>query len=115
MIADCDLHQLGFCNCAARPSGLAETLDELSFQRSACSAAQLGQVDKLARILQRNPSAVHSDGGAGSSGYTPLHYAARAGHVQAIELLLAHGGGRQRAPRCTPHTLHTRRPRPRAR
>jgi hypothetical protein len=90
----CDLHQLGACNCVARPSGLAETLDELSFQRSACSAAQLGQVDKLARILQRNPSAVHSDGSAGTSGYTPLHYAARAGHVPALELLLKHGVGR---------------------
>ena len=29
--------------------------------------------------------------GAGSSGYTPLHYAARAGHLAAVQMLLDAG------------------------
>eukprot|EP00983_Pelagomonas_calceolata_P033432 1047219-Pelagomonas_calceolata.AAC.1 len=33
-----------------------------SFQRSACSAAQQGNVAKLQKILNKNPEAVHSDG-----------------------------------------------------
>ncbi len=28
---------------------------------------------------------------AGTSGYTPLHYAARGGHIAAVQLLLQHG------------------------
>lgn len=76
------------CNCYQASNATSQTLEELDFTRSACSAAQLGQTDKLARILGRNPEAVHSDGAGGSSGYTPLHYAARAGHLGVVELLL---------------------------
>lgn len=28
---------------------------------------------------------------AGTTGYTPLHYAARAGRLEAVQLLLKHG------------------------
>jgi hypothetical protein len=61
----CDHDPLA-CNCAARPSPLNQNLDELSFARSACYAAQLGLTDKLERILSRNPAALHSDGGQGT-------------------------------------------------
>ena len=59
---------------------------------SACTAAQTGQVEKLRKIITTRPEAVHSDGTAdGGSGYTPLHYAARGGHVEAVKLLIGAG------------------------
>eukprot|EP00798_Chlamydomonas_sp_ICE-L_P005017 gene5017-34804_t len=79
------------CNCATTSTSLAQGLDEISFHRSACAAAQSGEVEKLRRILTRNPEAVASDGSDGSSGYTPLHYAARAGKEESAQLLLKSG------------------------
>jgi len=73
------------------PSGLEQSIEELDFLRSACSAAQNGETDKLRRMLKRNSHHLHTDGGDGGSGYTPLHYAARNGHVDCVELLLQEG------------------------
>ena len=53
---------LDSCNCATTGSALAETLDELEYARSACAAAQQGNVEKLTRLVRRNPDIVHNDG-----------------------------------------------------
>uniref|UniRef100_A0A6S8PN07 Uncharacterized protein n=2 Tax=Dunaliella tertiolecta TaxID=3047 RepID=A0A6S8PN07_DUNTE len=97
----------GGCDCllqTKRPK-VEESLDELSFQRSACSAAQQGNVAKLQKILNKNPEAVHSDGAQDTTGYSPLHYAARAGHLEAVRILIASGANvnaATRAGRATP-------------
>jgi ankyrin repeat protein len=68
-----------------------QRLEELEFLRSACAVAQRGQADKLAAMLARRPDSIHWDGVEGKSGYTPLHYAAREGHVACVQLLLDKG------------------------
>jgi hypothetical protein len=61
---NCD-HDAAECQCYARPGAAAQSLDELEFVRSACHAAQLGQLDKLERILRNRPEAINWDGGTG--------------------------------------------------
>jgi hypothetical protein len=84
----CDACGPDGCDHTHAPTGLEQSLDEMEYTRSACSAAQNGEVDKLRRLLERNPGAVYHDGADGRSGYTPLHYAARGGHADCVALLL---------------------------
>lgn len=77
------------CACCARPTALAQSLDELDFARSAGAAASVGDVARLARLLALKPGrAVESSTGGG---HTPLHYACRGGHAACVRLLLQHG------------------------
>ena len=76
-----------------------QRLEELDFLRSACAAAQRGQAAALAALLaRRGEKALHDDGVAGGSGYTPLHYAAREGRLDCARLLLDAGAA---AAQCT--------------
>ena len=59
-------HDPDACNCSLRPSRVVQSLDELQFTRSACQAALSNQTDRLRRILDANPDAIHSDGAAGA-------------------------------------------------
>ena len=81
------------CACALRPAGGAEqSLDELAWARSPHGFAAAGAADKLATALARG-----GGGGAAAAaavdcaGYTPLHYAARAGDARCVAALLAAG------------------------
>lgn len=53
----------GGCSCALNATGTEQSLDEMQFERSACGAAQDGDVAKLRRILQRDPAAAHRSQG----------------------------------------------------
>eukprot|EP00955_Chlamydomonas_euryale_P026563 280299-Chlamydomonas_euryale.AAC.2 len=55
------------CGCGMRAVPAVQDLSELGFERSACRAAQAGDVARLARMLARHPHAVHSDGVEGVS------------------------------------------------
>ena len=75
------------CDCGLKrgPAATFQSLDELEFHRSAGHAASTGDLEKLRRIIKTNPSAAH---GGGGTGYTPLLYAARAGHEHICLFLL---------------------------
>lgn len=91
------------CRChEAEHGALGQDLDELDFQKSACHAAMVGDVERLESILDRHPEQLFQDGRglsdgscevhpASSSGYSPLIYASRAGQVEAVKLLLRRG------------------------
>jgi len=64
MFLNCD-HDSFECRCYATAAPVSQSLDELEFVRSACHAAQIGNSEKLERILRSKPEAVNWDGGTG--------------------------------------------------
>ena len=74
------------CKCCVGGvhNGVTESMEEMDFQRSLAGAAQLGDVGRMRSLIARGAAV---DGDADSA-YTPLHYAARHGHVQACLLLV---------------------------
>jgi len=51
-------------------------------------AAQMGNAARITKILEKKPELVNT---LNRAGFTPLHYAANGGHVDAAKVLLAHG------------------------
>ena len=87
----CDICGPDGCDHTHMPTGLEQSLEEMEFTRSACTAAQTGELAKLQRMIERNPAAMYHDGSTGRTGYTPLHYAARGGHAECVAFLLRKG------------------------
>lgn len=58
----CDAHIAGECQCYKRPVAGAQSLEELDFLKSACAAAQQGNLSKLQDVLAKHPGAINSDG-----------------------------------------------------
>ena len=54
------------CGCATVYTSMDQTLDEIGFMKSACSAARYGNIEKLETILRKDPGVVHADGANGS-------------------------------------------------
>lgn len=85
-------HDHHCASCCALSSAVAENMDEISFNRSLCAAASLGNISRATDLIDRHPESVHSDGRvSGRSGYTPLHFAAREGHLEVVQLLIERG------------------------
>lgn len=61
------------CSCALAPSArtTAQSLQEMEFSRSACAAAQQGNLERLRKLLKANPEALHSDGTGGAPAPDP--------------------------------------------
>ncbi len=87
--------------CGPPPgSTVAQTLPELAAARSLHAAAGAGDLARVARLLA---GGARPESGSGANeghrrarerdagGFTPLHYAARAGHVAVAEALLRAG------------------------
>eukprot|EP01018_Ginkgo_biloba_P007872 Gb_40756 [translate_table: standard] len=73
------------CNCCSKNVyGVAESLEEMDFHRSLGGACMAGDLKRIERLISKGVDVNGED----SSGYAPLHYAARNGHIQACSLLL---------------------------
>lgn len=62
---DCGVHADGDCQCYKHPAAAVQSLEELDYLKSACAAAQQGNLAKLSSILDKHPHAVNSDGAEG--------------------------------------------------
>ena len=68
-----------------------QRIEEVEFMRGACAAAQRGDLGCLKGIIDRRPKLLADDGVGGASGYTPLHYASREGHLDCVTFLIKQG------------------------
>eukprot|EP01104_Vermistella_antarctica_P020786 TRINITY_DN904_c0_g2_i1.p1 TRINITY_DN904_c0_g2~~TRINITY_DN904_c0_g2_i1.p1 ORF type:complete len:191 (-),score=35.76 TRINITY_DN904_c0_g2_i1:95-667(-) len=84
-------HADGCCQCqASRAAPGAQTLDELSFEKGLWCAAKDGNLARMKQLL--GGGGYYSDPSMrDASGYTPLHYAARGGRLEACRVLLDRG------------------------
>ncbi|KAL6431696.1 hypothetical protein ACFW04_007321 [Cataglyphis niger] len=73
--------------CQSNNYAVCQTLDEMVFERGLWKAALDGDIERVERLLDRGHDPRQED----TSGYTPLHFAARHGHFEVCELLLNHG------------------------
>lgn len=73
--------------CGGANHALAQSLDEMEFERGLWSAAQYGDLERAQQLLDRGFPVDKRD----RAGYTALHYAARNGHLALCTLLLDRG------------------------
>ncbi|XP_070538839.1 ankyrin repeat domain-containing protein 39-like [Ptychodera flava] len=81
-------HSNGCSHGQVTYSSIAQTLDEMDFERGVWSAAMNGEIERVKKYLDvdnGDPDAQDS------SGYTALHYASRNGHRDTCKLLLDKG------------------------
>lgn len=85
------------CNCSSASTPATQSLDELEFERGIWTAAIDNDAAKVRTLIARGHLCDRDN-----SGYTALHYAARAGHLAICRMLLeagigvneqTHGGG----------------------
>ena len=85
------------CNCAATASSAAQSLTEMDWERGVWGAASDGDAQRVARLVEKGSG---SGDARDSSGYSALHYAARAGHADVVRVLLESGGADPNALTC---------------
>jgi ankyrin repeat protein len=81
------LAMVSISGCASSKTALRAMTPPSERWREVMNAAQWGDVAKLRALLKQDPDLVSS---RMSEGQTPLHWAARNGHKEAVELLLAY-------------------------
>ena len=76
------------CSHGAQSSGSTlQTLDEVEFERGIWAAARDGEGARVMELLGRGTHPSAQD----TSGYTALHYAARAGHGDIVKVKIKCG------------------------
>jgi len=67
-----------------------QSLDELDFERGIWGSALAGDFDDVKQKLSADTSGFVANK-ADKSGYSPLHYSSRSGHIEICKLLLSRG------------------------
>ena len=60
------------CQCHGRAAPASQSLEEVRFLKSACSAAQRNDLKRLAKLLKTMPGSINDDGVAGSPNFSLL-------------------------------------------
>ncbi|CAG8580679.1 8634_t:CDS:2 [Funneliformis caledonium] len=77
------------CSHSSAPNPYSQTLDELDFQKSIHYACLNKDVTRVKTIISKKGGSVVNE--IDSTGYTPLHYAARKGYLEICRTLIDHG------------------------
>ena len=70
------------CCSSAPPTSTIQSMDEMEFERGIWAAARDGEEERVMELLARGVAPSCRD----SSGYTALHYAARAGQLDTVRV-----------------------------
>lgn len=90
-MSHCDNH-----SCHSTGTSVCQTLDELDFERGIWYAAQYGDLERVKKLISQGCYVDIKD----KSGYTALHYAARAGHLDVCKYLLTKGADINAVTKC---------------
>ncbi|CAI2182425.1 16297_t:CDS:2 [Funneliformis geosporum] len=77
------------CSHSSAPNPYAQTLNELDFQKSIHYACLNNDVSRVKTIISKKGGSVVNE--IDSTGYAPLHYAARKGYLEICRILIDHG------------------------
>ena len=79
---DCNIHQHSQCSCHRKAQPASQSLEEVDFLKSACSAAQKGDTARLKHLVAKRPSLVDEDGAGGEHSWSfvgHVHHASQPG------------------------------------
>ncbi|RIA91230.1 ankyrin repeat domain-containing protein 39-like protein [Glomus cerebriforme] len=77
------------CSHGSAPNLYAQTLDELDFEKSIHYACLNNDISRVKTIISKKGGSVVNE--IDSTGYAPLHYAARKGYLDICHVLIDYG------------------------
>ncbi|EXX55155.1 uncharacterized protein OCT59_004119 [Rhizophagus irregularis] len=77
------------CSHSSTPNLYAQTLDELDFEKSIHYACLNNDINRVKTIISKKGGSTVNE--IDSTGYTPLHYAARKGYLDICRILIDYG------------------------
>ncbi|CAK1603146.1 unnamed protein product [Parnassius mnemosyne] len=79
------------CSMKNVNKSVCQTLSEMDWERGLWNAAFSGDEEKVKMLINKARNAKEIVNCPDNAGYTPLHYAARSGHVNICNILLQNG------------------------